>query len=215
MGNYPTAAEADDQQQNRQPQDQLQLRLFARNRSLTQALASASFSPQSTGRSLEVEEHPHVDLIAAAFSAAFDRPVVTEAEYKRRKHEPLFAQAETLDLDKVADLSYEPAAGIFGDVYGESGVKIDICLKTLSGRRIPLNVGKDSHVEELKYLLEESEGIPVDHDRVVLLFDGKHMQDGKRISYYGVRVRVLCGQSTFQFFENQKLPNFCNFNKPK
>ena len=28
-------------------------------------------------------------------------------------------------------------------------------------------------------------------------------------------VRVLCGQSTFQFFENQKLPNFCNFNKPK
>ena len=135
----------------------------------------------------EVEEHPDIDLIAAAFSAAFDRPVVTEAEYKRRKHEPLFAQAETLDLDKVADLSYEPAAGIFGDVYGESGVKIDICLKTLSGRRIPLNVGKDSLVEELKYLLEENEGIPVDHDRIVLLFDGKHMQDGKRISYYGVR----------------------------
>ena len=181
MGNYPTA-EADDQQQNRQPQNQL--RQFARDRSLTQTLASAS--PQSTGRSLEVE-HPHIDLIAAAFSAAFDRPVVTEAEYKRRKHEPLFAQAETLDLDKVADLSYEPAAGIFGDVYGESGVKIDICLKTLSGRRIPLNVGKDSLVEELKYLLEENEGIPVDHDRIVLLFDGKHMQDGKRISYYGVR----------------------------
>ena len=28
-------------------------------------------------------------------------------------------------------------------------------------------------------------------------------------------VRVLCGQSTFQFVENQKLPNFCNFNKAK
>ena len=136
----------------------------------------------------EVEEHPDIDLIAAAFSAAFDRPVVTEAEYKRRKHEPLFAQAETLDLDKVADLSYEPAAGSFGDVYGERGDKIDIILKTLSGRRIPLNVGKDSLVEELKYLLEESEGIPVDHGRLVLLFGGKHiMQDGKRISYYGVR----------------------------
>ena len=183
MGNYLTAEE-DDQQQNRQPQNQLLQ--FAGDRSLTQTSASAS--QQSIGRSLELEiEHPDIDLIAAAFSAAFDRPVVTEAEYKRRKKEPLFAQAETLDLDKITDLSYEPATGIFGDVYGESGVKIDICLKTLNGRRIPLNVGKDSLVEELKYLLEESEGIPVDHNRLALLFDGQNMQEGKRISYYGVR----------------------------
>ena len=133
----------------------------------------------------EVEEHPDIDLIAAAFSAAFDCPVVTEAEYKRRKHEPLFAQAETLDLGKVADLSYEPAAGSFGDVYGESGVKIDICLKSpFGGRSLHLNVGKDSFVEELLYLLEESEGIPI--DKVVLLFERQHMQAGRRISYYGV-----------------------------
>ena len=45
-----------------------------------------------------------------------------------------------------------------------------------------MNVGKDSLVEELKYLLEESEGIPVDHNRLALLFDGQNMQEGKRIT---------------------------------
>ena len=140
----------------------------------------------------EVEEHPDIDLIAAAFSAAYDRPVVTEAEYKRRKHEPLFAQAETLDLDKVADLSYEPAAGIFGGVYKENGVKIDISLKSLyGGKRIHLNVSKDLLVKDLKYLLalEEHESVPVDRGKVnvMLMFERQHMQDERRISYYGVR----------------------------
>ena len=111
--------------------------------------------------------HPDIDLIADAFSAAFDRPVVTRAEFNRRKREPFFANAECLDLDTVAELSYEPAFGKYGTVYGENGSKIDVCLRTLSGRRIPLVVGTESYVEELKYLLEESEGIPVDYDRVV------------------------------------------------
>lgn len=143
--------------------------------------------------SQEADQQPqneltNVDLIAAAFSAAFDRPVVTKAEYERRKTEPCFATTETLGLDEITSLSYEPARGNYGDVFGESGVKIGVILKTLSGRRIPLKVGNDSYVEEIKYLLEESEGVPVDYNRVVLLYNGKQMRDGKRISYYGVSI---------------------------
>ncbi len=125
-------------------------------------------------------------LVAAAFSAAFERPVVTNAEYQRRKDEPQFANVETLDIDKVAELSYEPATGKFGDVYGESGDKITVWLKTLTGRKIQLQVGSDSYVEELKYLLEEHEGIPVDNDRLVLLYKSKSMSDGRRLSDYNV-----------------------------
>lgn len=130
------------------------------------------------------------NLVTAAFSAAFGRPVFTSAEYERRKHEPQFAQVETLDVSKVAELSFEPAIGKFGDVYGESGDKITVWLKTLSGRKIELEVGAHSYVEEIKYLLEEQEGIPVDNDRLVLLYKSKRMQDGCRISDYGVRASM-------------------------
>ena len=156
------------------PPQPVPLHQFTRDRSLTLSRPSATTA------------HPDIDLIAAAFSAALDRPVVTRAEFNRRKGEPLFANAECLSLDTVAELCYEPAFGKCGNVYGENGAKIDVCLRTLSGRSIPLVVGTESYVEELKYLLEEREGIPVDYARVVLLHGGKQMQDGKRISEYGV-----------------------------
>ena len=146
------------------------------------------WSQEEADQQPQNDELTSVDLIAAAFSAAFDRPVVTKAEYERRKTEPCFATTETLGLDEITSLSYEPARGNYGDVFGESGVKIGVILKTLSGRRIPLTVGNDSYVEEIKYLLEESEGVPVDYNRVVLLYNGKQMRDGKRISYYGVSI---------------------------
>ena len=134
-----------------------------------------------------ISQSTETPLIASALSAALMRTVVTEEEYERRRHEPQFARVETLDLQKIADLSYEPATGKFGDVFGESGSKITVCLKSLSGKKIELEVGKDSYVEELKCLLEKKVEVPIDNDRLVLLYDGKTMQDGCRISKYGVR----------------------------
>ena len=132
------------------------------------------------------------DLTAAAFSAALDRPVVTEAEYDQNKDDPYFAEVEVLDLPKISSYSYEPAFGKFGDVFGKSGDKIKIILKTLSGREIPLTVGSDSYVEEVKYLLEETQGIPIDNDRLMLMYSGRHMKEGSRISTYGVRQVCMC-----------------------
>ena len=100
-------------------------------------------------------------------------------------------------MSKVAELSFEPAIGKFGDVYGKSGDKITIWLKTLSGRRIELKVGSQSYVEEIKYLLEEHEGIPVDNDRLVLLYKNKRIQDGCRISDYGVAQAVMKVSDTY------------------
>ena len=143
---------------------------------------------------------PH--LIAAALSASFKRTVVTEEEYERRKHEPLFARAEKLDLQKMADLSFEPATGKFEDAVckicgrRDCGArvmdtydKITVRLKSLSGKTIELEVGKDSYVEEVKYLLKKKVTVhtPIHNDRLVLPYRGKQMQEGRRISYYGVR----------------------------
>ena len=129
---------------------------------------------------------PDSQLVAAALSAAFHRPVVTQEVYQRRKHELQFARVETLDLQRLADLSYEPATGKYGNVFGESGRKITVYMQSLSGRRIELDVGEDSYAEELKYLLEEKEEVLIDNDRFVLLHNGKRMEDGRRISEYGV-----------------------------
>ena len=143
-----------------------------------------------TGDAMGSGQSAESPLIASALSAAFMRTVVTEEEYERRRLEPQFASVETLDLQKMADLIYEPATGKFGDVFGESGSKITVCLKSLSGKKIELEVGKDSYVEELKCLLEKKVEVPIDNDRLVLLYGGKAMHDGCRISEYGVRQQV-------------------------
>ncbi len=127
------------------------------------------------------------ELVAAALSAAYERRVVTREEYERHKYEPQFAFAETLDSAKLAELNFAPAFGRFGDVYGESGTKITVYLRTITGRTFELEIGRDSYVEEVKHVLEESQNIRVDPDRFILLFNGTKLDEGRRISEYGVR----------------------------
>ena len=128
-----------------------------------------------------------IEILTAALSAAFERKVVTKEEYDRRRHEAEFSNAETLDLGCFEKLCYEPAKGQFGDEFGENGEPICVNLKTLSGLSHKLSVGEKSYVEELKFLFEEQQGIPIDHSRLILTFNGKTLQDGFRISDYKVR----------------------------
>ena len=127
------------------------------------------------------------ELLAAALSAAFDEKVVTKEEYDRRKDEPEFGTVESLDIRFFEKLCYEPVKGQYGDVFGENGKPITVILKTLTGQSFKLSVGDKSYVEELKFLFEEQQRIPVDHSRLFFTFKGKALQDGFRISDYEVR----------------------------
>ena len=138
-------------------------------------------------------EDPTNPLVAGALSAVYGRQVlvVTRRQYERRKiSDPLFQRAEILDTHKIAQVVYKPARGKIGNVFGESGTRINVSLKTPSGRQIPLTIGSDSYVEELKYVLEKKEEIPIDYSRVVLVYGGKTMVEGERITRYGVRISV-------------------------
>ena len=128
------------------------------------------------------------EVIAAALSAAFDEKVVTKQEYDRRKDEPEFANAESLDFRFYEKMCYEPVKGQYGNVFGENGNPITVILKSLSGQSFTLSVGDKSYVEELKFLFEEQQGIPMDHSRLIFTFQGKQLQDGFRVSDYGVRL---------------------------
>ena len=137
---------------------------------------------QWSGRQTEKNE-----LLAAALSAAFDEKVVTKEEYDCKKDEPEFSNVESLNLRLFEKLCYEPVKGQFGDVFGKNGKPITVILKTLSGQSFKLSVGDESYVEELKFLFEEQQKIPVDHCRLFFTFKGKKLQDGFRISDYEVR----------------------------
>jgi hypothetical protein len=130
-------------------------------------------------------------LVAAALSAAFGETVVTKQEYDRRKDEPGFGNAESLDLRYYEKMCYEPVKGQYGDVFGENGSPITVILKSLSGQSFKLSVGDESYVEELRFLIEKQHGIPVDHSRLILTFKGKQLKDGYRLSDCGVRLLYL------------------------
>lgn len=138
---------------------------------------------QSTDNQLVSDKQ---ELIAAALSAAFDEKVVTKQEYERRKNEPGFGNAESLDLRFYEKICYEPVKGQYGDVFGENGNPITVILKSLSGQSFTLSAGDKSYVEELKFLFEEQVGIPLDHSRLIFTFKGKQLEDGFRVSDYGV-----------------------------
>ena len=150
-------------------------------------MGQSQAQPQPQPRQVDKNE-----LLAAALSAAFNEKVVTKQEYERRKDEHGFSKlsVESLDLRFFEKLCYEPVKGQYGDVFGENGKSITVVLKALSGQSYKVSAGGESYVEELKFLFEEQQGIPVDHSRLIFTFKGKQLQDGDRISAYGVRLNI-------------------------
>ena len=55
-------------------------------------------------------------------------------------------------------------------------------------RTIALVVTPNTKVEDIKYRLEESEGLPVDEQRIV--FEGTQLHDSKTLGSYGVHAGV-------------------------
>ena len=59
-----------------------------------------------------------------------------------------------------------------------------IFIDTLTGKKIPLEVEASFKVQKVKEMISESEGIPVDMQR--LIFDGKQLEDIRRLSHLNI-----------------------------